>query len=266
MNIYESWIVKSPIAHRGLFNAEIPENSLSAFKNSVEKGVAIELDVTALSDGTLVIFHDSKLARMTGKDGFISNCKYEDIKDLTLLKTNEKIPTLKEALETINGQVPVIIEIKNFGKVGSIEKEVLKELQGYKGEYVVSSYNPYTLEWFKNNAPQIKRGQVASFFTNKEITGIRRFNLKRMRLNKKISEPHFIIYSAEDMPNKYTKKYFGKIPVLSYTIKSEEEENRLKEYSDNFVFDSYMPKALVKEEKETIDAVEVKEDNKENKE
>jgi len=250
MNIYESWIVKSPIAHRGLFNDEIPENSISAFKRCVEKNISIELDVMALADGTLVVFHDTKLARMTGKDGFISNCTYDDIKDLKLLKTDEKIPTLKEALEAIDGKVPVIIEIKNFGKVGTVEKEVWKLLQNYKGEYAVSSYNPYTLEWFKKNAPIVKRGQISCFFKLKEITGIRAFFFKRMLYNKKVSEPHFIIYSAYDLPNKYVKKYYGVIPVLSFTIKDENAELAVKDYSDNFIFNTYMPKALQTSETE----------------
>ena len=30
MNIYESWIAKTPIAHRGLFDENIPENSIAA--------------------------------------------------------------------------------------------------------------------------------------------------------------------------------------------------------------------------------------------
>jgi len=28
MNIYNSWIVKTPIAHRGLHNESVPENSI----------------------------------------------------------------------------------------------------------------------------------------------------------------------------------------------------------------------------------------------
>lgn len=244
MNIYDSWLVKMPIAHRGLFTDKIPENSLGAFKNAIKNKLPIELDVTVLTDGEVVVFHDEKLARLTGKDGYISNCSYKDISKLTLSGTKEKIPTLKEALDVIDGKVPVLIEIKNFGKVGPIEKAVWKALQGYRGEYAIQSFNPYTLEWFKKNAPKIKRGQLSCFFKNKDITGVRRFSLKRMLLNKKISEPNFINYSAEDMPNKYVKKYFGKIPVLAYTIESEADENRLKNFCDNFVFDKYMPKKL----------------------
>lgn len=244
MNIYDSWLVQQPIAHRGLFTDKIPENSLSAFKNAIKSKLPIELDVTILTDGTVVVFHDEKLARLTGKDGFISNCSYADIAKLTLSGTKEKIPTLKEALEVIDGKVPILIEIKNFGKVGTIEKAVWKALQGYRGEYAIQSFNPYTLEWFKKNAPKIKRGQLSCFFKNKEITGVKRFSLKRMLLNKKISEPNFINYAAEDMPNKYVKKYYGKIPVLAYTIESEADESRLENYVDNIVFDKYTPKKL----------------------
>lgn len=244
MNIYESWIARSPIAHRGLFGENIPENSILSFKNAVKNKVSIELDVTNLADGTPVVFHDKKLARMTGQNGFISNCTLEDISKLNLDGTKEKIPTLKSALAAIGGKVPVLIEIKNFGKVGALEKEVWKVLQDYEGEYAISSLNPYTLEWFKNNAPKIKRGQIASFFKNKEITGIKRFYLKRMYFNKKISEPHFIIYQAEDMPNKYVKKYFGTIPVLTCVLKSTDDEERLAGYIDNFLFDSYIPETF----------------------
>ena len=245
MNIYESWIAKAPIAHRGLFDEYIPENSIASFKNAIKNNITIELDLSMLSDGTVVVFHDKKLARMTGQNGFISNCKYEDISDLYLNGSTEKIPTFKEALDCIDGKVPVLIEIKNYGKVGQFEKEVWKILQGYNGEYAISSYNPYTLEWFKNNAPKVKRGQIASFFKNKEITGIKTFSLKRMKLNKKISEPNFIVYDVNDMPNKYVKKYYGKLPVIVYTIKNIGDESRMKDYCDNFVFDTYLPAKVV---------------------
>ena len=246
MSIYESWLVKQPIAHRGLFDDKIPENSLAAFKNAIKNKLPIELDVSILTDGTPVIFHDEKLARMTGKDGFISSCKYEDIQKLTLANTKERIPTLQEALDLIDGKVPILIEIKNYGKVGPVEKAVWKVLQNYKGEYAVESFNPYSIEWFKENAPKVKRGQIASFTEEKEIIGVRRFFLKRMWFNKKVSEPNFIVYKTENLPNKYVKKYYGEIPVLAYTVKNEEEEIRVKGFADNIIFDSYTPTSLKK--------------------
>lgn len=245
MNIFDTWLANTPIAHRGLFTEKFPENSLSAFKNAVKNNYPIELDVICLADGTPIVFHDEKLARLTGKDGFISNCNYGDISKLTLLGTKEKIPTLKEALDVIGGKVPVLIEIKNYGKVGLIEKAVWKTLQLYSGEYAIDSYNPYTLEWFKHNAPKVKRGQHASLYKNKEITGIGKFSLKRMLLNKKISEPNFIVYSTEDLPSKYLKKYYGVLPIIADSVNSENEKNGIIEYVDNYIFDSFEPKKQI---------------------
>lgn len=243
MNIFESWIATQPIAHRGLFADKIPENSLAAFKNAVKNKTPIELDVTILADGTLVVFHDEKLARMTGKDGYISSCTYQDIQKLTLAGTKEKIPTFEESLDVIDGKVPVLIEIKNYGNVGTIEKAVWKVLQNYRGEYAIQSFNPYTLEWFKENAPKVKRGQLASFFEDEKVTGLKKFLLKRMMLNKKVSEPHFINYDSKNMPNKYLKKYYGVLPIIAYVIRNDEQESRIKGFADNIIFDSYTPRA-----------------------
>ena len=88
MNIYDTWICTKYIAHRGLHDEASPENSLGAYKKAVEKDYAIELDVRVLADGTIVCFHDEKLGRLTGRDGFITNYTYDDIKDLTLLKSD----------------------------------------------------------------------------------------------------------------------------------------------------------------------------------
>ena len=82
-----------------------------------------------------------------------------------------------------------------------------------------------------------------------------------MRFNKKISEPHFIIYSAEDMPNKYVRKYYGVIPVLTYTVRNETIEEGLRDYSDNFLFDNFLPSAFQKNKK-TTNTEETVEDNK----
>ena len=68
-----------------------------------------------------------------------------------------------------------------------------------------------------------------------------------MLLNKKVSEPNFIVYDGNDMPNKYLRKYYGVIPVLAYTIRSEGEELRLKGFCDNFIFDGYTPLAISKD-------------------
>ena len=240
MNIFESWIVTKPIAHRGLHNETIPENSIAAFNNAIENNYAIELDARALRDGTIVVFHDETLGRMTGKDGYLANLTYDDISDLKLNKTHEHIPTLTEALKEIGGRTPVLVEIKNMGKVGDVEKAVYSILKSYKGEYAVESFNPYSLEWFKINAPEIKRGQISSFVKDDSISFFKRLMLKHMKYNKRVSEPHFIAYNAANLPNRFVRKY-KHLPLIAWCVRSEEELSRVKKFCDNIIFESITP-------------------------
>ena len=240
MNIFETWIATKPIAHRGLHSDTVPELSLLSFEKAIENNYAIELDVRALADGTVVVFHDDTLGRMTGRDGYLSNLKYDDIRDIKLLKTSERIPTLKQTLDFVAGRTPLLIEIKNMGKVGDIEKEVFKLLSSYKGEVAVQSFNPATLEWFKNNAPHIKRGQVASFMKNTNLGLVKRMMLKRMAYNKKVSEPNFIAYHSEDLPNRFVKK-FKNLPLLAWCVRTDKEYKRVKKYADNVIFENITP-------------------------
>ena len=79
MDIFNSWLVQTPIAHRGLHDKEHPENSLSAFQRAIDGGYPIELDVQMISDGTLVVFHDESLSRLTDNDGYIKFLNKSDL-------------------------------------------------------------------------------------------------------------------------------------------------------------------------------------------
>lgn len=239
-NIFDSWLVNTYIAHRGLHDDESPENSLSAIKKAIEKGYAIEFDVRLLADNTVVLFHDEQISRMTSGDKYINNLTKEDLKNYPLLNTKETIPTFEEVLNLVNGQVPLLIEIKNEGSVGELEKQVLKLLKTYNGEFAIQSFNPFTIEWFKNNAPDIKRGILSSFFKGEKLSLVKKSVLKRMLLNKKC-EPMFISYDKTNLPNKYVKKY-NHLPLLAWPVISQQEYEKVIKYCDNIIFENFIPK------------------------
>ena len=241
-NIFESWLISNPIANRGLFdNVEVPENSLSAFKNAIENGYSIELDVRMISDGKIIVFHDDKLCRMTGADGYTDNCTYPQIEHLRLLNSEDKIPTLEEVLNVVNGRVPLLIEIKNDGKVGTFEKKVYEMLKKYNGEYAIQSFNPFSVEWFKNNAPEITRGLLSGGFKNSHLGFFARRKLKTLALAS-VCKPHFINYDISYLPNRFVnKKGIKELPLLAYTIKSTEQYHKALKYCDNVIFDSFIP-------------------------
>lgn len=237
MDIFNSFIVSRYIAHRGFHCASAPENSLAAFQNAIDAGFAIELDIQKISDGTIVVFHDESLSRMTGKDGYVRMLKKTDLKKFKLLGTDQTIPTFKETLKLIDGKVPLLIEIKNDGKVGEFEKDVLDALKSYKGEFAIQSFNPFVLLWFKQHAPNILRGQLSSFFKGEKMSFARRFVLKRMKFNKQ-TKPDFISYNANDLPNKFVKKY-NNLPLLAWTIKSKEDFMKAVKHCDNMIFEGF---------------------------
>lgn len=240
MDIFNSWLVETPIAHRGLHDKDHPENSLSAFGKAIDEGYPIELDVQMIADGTIVVFHDESLSRLTDNDGYIKFLNKSDLDILFLKDSKEKIPTLEEVLEFVDGKVPLLIEIKNQGKVGELEKKVIDLLKNYKGEFAVQSFNPYVLEYFSKHAPEIKRGQLAGFFKGEKLAYFKKFLLKRMAFNKNISEPHFISYDATTLPNRFVKKYKN-LPLLAWTVRSKEDYLKVVKHCDNIIFENFIP-------------------------
>ncbi|GAB6167623.1 glycerophosphodiester phosphodiesterase [Clostridium carnis] len=235
------WIKSVKIAHRGLYNNKegIPENSLSAFKKAVENNVAIELDVQLSKDKKVVVFHDYELTRMTGISKNISDLNYIDLLDLKLLGTKEYIPTLDEVLTLVDGKVPVLIEIKNEGKVGEIEAEVYKIIQGYKGEMAIQAFNPYVLSWFRKNAPEIIRGQLSGGLYDSDMEPYKRFILSNLLLNFE-SKPAFISYDINYLPKSFIEKQRKKgVPVLGWTIKSNADYEKAKLNCDNIIYEEY---------------------------
>lgn len=238
MDIKKSWLCNMPISHRGLHNSVCPENSLLAFEQSIKNNFAIELDVRIIDDENIIVFHDDKLSRMTNSDGYACNLVTSGLKDLKLNKTDAVIPTFAETLEFVNGKVPLLIEIKNEAKIGILESKVAEMLSQYNGEFAVQSFNPYSMGFFKENAPHILRGQLASYFKGQKLAKLKKFFLKRLKLNN-ISCPDFISYDADNLPNKYVTK--TNLPILAWTIRSNAQMEKLLNYCDNIIFEKFIP-------------------------
>ena len=105
-------------AHRGA-SKKAPENSLSAFEIAIADGAdVVELDVRQTKDGVVVVMHDENIKRVTGANKKIGDLTYEELLQYNLDADHgdefpdEKIPTLREAIELIDGRVDMNIELK----------------------------------------------------------------------------------------------------------------------------------------------------------
>ena len=119
-------------AHRGLHDLEagVPENSMKAFRLAIEKGFGMEMDVQLSKDGIPVVFHDATLTRMCGVEKRVNELTLAELKQLSLAWTQERIPTFQEFLTLVNGQVPLIIEIKMDKRDDRIPQAVIEQLRG----------------------------------------------------------------------------------------------------------------------------------------
>ena len=160
-----SWM-KGISAHRGWFfeDQSIAENSMSAFKQALEKNIDIELDIQMTADRQVIVFHDANLQRMCKVDVSVKESTYNDIKQYTFHNSDESIPTLQEVLAEIDGKVNVFIEIKPTDLVDEVCQQVVLQLDQYKGNFAICSFNPLVLMWLRKNRPNYIRGQNIQFF------------------------------------------------------------------------------------------------------
>ena len=211
-------------AHRGLHSCSAPENSLKAFSEAVEASYGIELDVRLAADGKLVVFHDKNTKRMCGVDLLVSESTYDQLSDLRLLESEQRIPLLSEVLELVGGKVPLLVEIKCSASAKRTCTALKALLDDYGGDYCIESFNPLALAYFRKHSPDTVRGQLASTFFKEERTvkGIAK-TASALFVTNALSRPHFIAYNHKCMntvPVKLCRK-FGAL-VFAWTVIGED--------------------------------------------
>lgn len=248
ISLMEGWLY----AHRGIHDneSEAPENSLRAFSKAVESGYGIELDVQLTKDLIPVVLHDYNLKRACNVDVKVAALTYEELQEYHLFQSTEKIPTLKEVLDLVDGKVPLIIELKIVWKAEPTCPVVANLLKDYNGFYVIESFNPFGLMWYRKHAPQVIRGQLSTDFIREKIEGntLQYFLLKYLLTNF-LTKPDFIAYHhiyKSSLSFMLCRKLFHTMPV-AWTIQSEEQLKESKDDYKLFIFDSFLPKEKMNE-------------------
>ena len=210
------------IAHRGIHNEAIPENSMKAFSLALKKNIPIEFDVHILKDKNIVVFHDDNLKRMTNKDKFIKECTYEEIKDLKLKNTDEKIPLLKDVLKLVDGKVLLDIELKMDVTDHSLEDGLIEILKNYNGEVILKSFDFKKVKYLKKHT-NYKIGLLI-----KRMSGFKDFIIRNINFNILI-KPDFLACNKNMLDCKSVKTF--KKDIYIWTIKNKDE---LKIYKSDY--------------------------------
>ncbi|WP_167954984.1 glycerophosphodiester phosphodiesterase family protein [Anaerosporobacter faecicola] len=240
---FQGWM----FAHRGLFHEKegCPENSLPAFRNAIKNAYGIELDVQLTKDDVIVVFHDYSLKRMCGVDRQVRELTYKEISQYTLRNSICKIPTFEEVLHTIQGAVPIIVELKiehNYEKTCRLVDAMLST---YKGVYCIESFNPLGLLWYRKHNPKVMRGQLSSMLIKDKEKGnkILYFFLQNLMLNW-LAKPDFIAYNyhyRKSLSFQVCSKLYRPY-TFAWTVRSEEARKECEGYFQYIIFDHFLPK------------------------
>ncbi len=224
------WLGEWNYAHRGLHGPGVPENSLTAFARAIAQGMGIECDVQRSSDGQAVVIHDFELDRLSGETGRVSARSADQLGRVTLSGSADTIPTLRQLLDRIAGQVPLLIEIKSdrSRRYAALCLAVRRVLEGYQGHHAVMSFDPRVVRWFATHSPLTMRGLVVTEEDDKALPG-------RLRRHFSLwhAKPDFLAYDIRDLPSRFAAAQRRRgLPLLTWTVNSAEHRDRAAALTD----------------------------------
>ena len=124
------------IGHRGVAGLE-PENTLRSFEKAIELGVDyVECDVRLTADGWPVLMHDETVDRTTNGSGAVAQMAFAHVRQLDA-GGGERVPTLEEFLDLIQGKVKAHVELKGDGSEDAVLR--LLDARGGRDDVVLTS-------------------------------------------------------------------------------------------------------------------------------
>ena len=237
------WLFDKPLYHRGKFdNKVVFENTLEAYKHSIEDSAPFEFDVQLTSDYEVICFHDNDLKRLFNRDRLVRDISY---KRINKLRDDLQVPLLKDVLNLVNGRVELMIELKHTNhKFNQILVDKVHELlKDYKGKYVIVSFSPFLLSAYRRLDKGAYLGKIGSGktegFVNRLIVSKNYFNW--------IARPDFISYDVDNFDENLLKKYKDKgYKITGWALKDSSRVKELKDYYDNYIIEGFEAKELRK--------------------
>ena len=233
------------LAHRGLHDADhgIIENTLPAFEAACRSGYGIELDIQFTRDKKVVVFHDDDLTRLCGDERLVRQVDYEELKTMRPGGGAQPIPTLSQVLSAVGGRAPLLIELKNGPDNALLCQALVAHLKDYRGEYIVESFSPFIVAWFRCHAPQIPRGQLCTSPRGyrPKVPRIGGCALSALLFNC-LARPDFIAYDASARClGPLLQRLLFHTPRAAWTVRSDALLAAARKKGDMAIFESIRP-------------------------
>jgi len=169
------------VGHRGV-RGLAPEHTVIAINKALEAKVdEIEVDVRITKDGVLILHHDPTCQDASGNKLVVREASFDE-----LLRHKPDLITLEQAIELINRQVPLQIEIKAGEPVeptASIIKQYLK--RGWRNsDFLIGSKSQRNLLEAQRLLPDIEKVVIEACFSVVAVHRARQLGATRLSMQE----------------------------------------------------------------------------------
>ena len=230
------------MAHRG-WSSRAPENTLAAIRLVLENNSIdyIEIDVQLTKDGVPVLIHDFHVERTTNGIGNVEDFSFEQIRKLdagswfSTEYKNEKIPTLKEALQLCKGRKKLNIELKIAGRRSpGIERKVVDLVRefGMEKDVIISSFDHVRMKLVSELAPEIATGLI--------IEG----NLTLLKDQLAYTRATVISIAYSFLTKEFVKNHIPSHKIVTWTPNTREQIETIKQLDPNIIICTNYPEKV----------------------
>ena len=211
-----------------MHSAEVPENSIAAFRAALIVGTGIETDLRLSADGVPMIFHDRDVMRLCGSPAVCSASRADELAALRLGGSQERIPRLSDLLELTAGRAPLLLELKSEGNAERFAHAVVEQLHDYSGLVGVMSFDPQVGAWLAVHAPAIRRGLVLPGRPGilPRWSGMRR------------ARPQFLAVKRTRIEQRWVARARRRMPVYCWTIATADQRAQAAVKADALIWEA----------------------------
>jgi glycerophosphoryl diester phosphodiesterase len=209
----------SIIGHRGAITYAVENTISSIYAVKALNHNWIEADVMLTKDKVPIMFHDETLDRLTNIKGNINNYNYNELKNIKLKNTNNKIALLRDFIEKCNElKINIMLELKTYNEneyqlVNNVV-EIIKKINNII--IFTCSYSKKILEYLNLLYPNKNYIYIVDEIPDDWYETLQKYKCNGISVN----------YDSNDLID--IKLCSDKIPTYCFTINTKKDYNNTK--------------------------------------
>ena len=169
-----------------------------------------------------------------------------ELRRVAFKATADRMISLGELCELVAGRVTLVLELKShFDGDRRLPMRVAELLRGYSGPVAVMSFDPGQIAAIRHAAaPDCGAAwwpnAVIARITRTEAGSASSTDYARRPLE---ARPQFLAYSVRDLPSPVPlfSRYLLRLPLLTWTVRSEDDRARAARWADQMIFEGFRP-------------------------